>query len=457
MFLKSNQIIFLCFILAVFLLPAIAQQPDEQIFILKAESLQDEKSVDLTKAGWKYQSGDNSAWVNLQFDDSGWEKLEATKIKPEMLEKPDWNGRAWFRLHFKVEESLAEKRLALIAYQTGASEIYLDGQKLQEFGKITDSEISEYNPKGLPIPVHFENSGEHVLAVRFASKAFSDTSSIKAKWMINGGISPEFVLIIRNADDVGDVISQYSNNSSMRIGFFFIGVLLSLALLHFLLYLFYRIERGNLFYSIYAAAFAFFLVSGNFIYAGHQGIFPTFILGHIRTITFTLVFVSLLTFLHVAFNRTLGKFYWILTGLWILNAIFGVFLVNSLRTLGIISPILIGLSFAFFVFILVQSLRKKHRGAWILMGGIQIFSLGMLTVLLREVFKVSFPDMLAGIGEIALILAVPVAVSIFLARNFATTNRNLKTQLEQVEFLSQKQIEQEKTYRKITSRKRTPR
>ncbi len=41
-------------------------------------------------------------------------------------------------------------------------------------------------------------------------------------------------------------------------------------------------------------------------------------------------------------------------------------------------------------------------------------------------------------------LAIPIAVSVYLARNFARTNRDLKTQLEQVEQLSLEKIEQER-------------
>ncbi len=420
------------------------QAQNSEVFTLTADALQDGKNVELTKAGWKYQSGDDVHWANPQFDDSGWEKLEETLIKPDLLSKSDWNGRAWFRLHFKVEENLADKTFALVAAQRGAAEIYLDGKKLVDFGAITDSAITEYNPAGLPVFFRLENAGEHLLAVRFASEVFADTSDLKTRWMTNGGVYPGFTYYFKEVDDAPSFIERYSDSHSMRIGYLFIGVLLALALLHFLLYIFYRVERGNLFYSIYAAAFASVLVIGNFITFGHQSIFTSIILTQFRNVSFAVVFTALLTFLHVAFNRRLGKLFWILTGLWLVNVLLGIIWLNGLQTLGIMLLVLIALTFSFSIFILVQSLRKKHNGAWILMGGIQIFSLGMLSILLREIFDVDFHGIIAATGEIVLILAVPISVSIFLARNFANTSRNLKTQLEQVEFLSAQQIEQER-------------
>lgn len=295
---------------------------NNEIFTITTDALQDEKGVALSKAGWKYHVGDDSAWANPQFDDSAWEKLDETFIKPDLLESPDWHGRGWFRLHFKVDENLADKIFALIAGQRGATEIYLDGKKLAPFGEITDSEITEYNPAALPIPFHFEKNGEHLLAVRFASEAFADPLSLKAKWMINGGIYPGFTYNLKDADDVQSFISQYSDSHSMRGGFLFIGILLALSLLHFLLYIFYRVERGNLFYSIYAAAFAFFILCGNYLAAGHQPIFPSLVISQISKVLFAFVFVSLLTFLHIAFGRRFGKLFWILTALWAVKTIF---------------------------------------------------------------------------------------------------------------------------------------
>ncbi len=431
-------------VLVFFIFAANLNAQNNEVFTLTADALQEGKSVELNKLTWKYHAGDDAAWANPQFDDSSWDKLEETVIKPEAIPKSGWNGRAWFRLYVQIDESLADKNFAFIMVQRGASEIYLDGKKLVTFGAVTDTEISEYNPSRLPIPFRFEDTGEHIIAVRFASKTLADMSVGTASWLANGGVYPGFSLAIKNADDLNGIINQYANTSSMRIGFLFIGVLLALALLHFLLYLFYRVERGNLFYSIYAFSFSILLLCGNLMVHGHQPILPSIIAGMINSTMLAVEFVALLAFVHVVFGRPLGKFFWILTAAWAVSTVLNCIFLSKIGNFRMLTNALIGLSFTFCILILVKSLREKRQGAWILMVGVQLLSFGMFSILLKQFGILDLPEEFSIFGETVLILAVPIAVSVFLARSFARTNRNLKTQLAQVEELSLQKIEQER-------------
>ena len=428
---------------AFFLLAATLKGQDVQPFVLTADGLADGKPVALENAGWKFRFGDDAARAERKFDDGDWQKIQSTTLKPELL-TGDWNGRGWFRLHLKVDENLANQTFALFGTQRGAAEVYLDGRRIAEFGKIADTEISEYNPNRLPIPFRFDGAGEHVLAVRFASETFADLSSNKYLWLTHGNIYPGFTYSLSKADDVAETISDYSFGSSMRIGFFFIGVLLALALLHFLLYLFYRVERANLFYSIYAASLGLFLLFNNFIVFAHQPIFVSVILKVIASIMLAATFVGLLAFLHVAFGRRIGKLFWILTALWAGSSIIGGILLNNVGKYQYLTNFAIALTFTFCIFILVKALREKRSGAWILMIGVQILTLGMTLSLTSNLGIISLGGMFSLFAELMIILGVPIAVSVFLARNFARTNRDLKTQLLQVETLSQQKIEHER-------------
>jgi serine phosphatase RsbU (regulator of sigma subunit) len=438
---KPFRLILLTFILLN--VAATFKAQDSQTQTLTPEALAAGNQFTLETAGWKYRFGDDAARAKRDFDDGDWQKLESTLLKPEQLAK-DWNGRAWFRLHLKIDENLADKTFALAGAQRGASEIYLDGRKIAEFGKITDTEISEYNPNRLPITFRFESAGEHVFAVRFASETFADPSAGKARWLLNGGIYPGFTYSLSRADDVAETISNYTFGSSMRIGFFFIGVLLALALLHFLLYIFYRVERANLFYSIYATSLGFFLLFNNFILFGHQPVFVSAIFRTIATTMLATTFVGLLAFLHVAFGRHIGKLFWIFTAMWAVSLIVGGILLNNVGKYQILTSVLIGLTFTFCIMILVNALREKRSGAWILMIGVQLLMLGMTITLLNSLGIITLNELISISAELAIILGVPVAVSVFLARQFARTNRDLKSQLAQVERLSQQKIEQER-------------
>ena len=428
---------------AFFLLAATLKGQDVQPFVLTADGLADGKPVALENAGWKFRFGDDAARAERKFDDGDWQKIQSTTLKPELL-TGDWNGRGWFRLHLKVDENLANQTFALFGTQRGAAEVYLDGRRIAEFGKIADTEISEYNPNRLPIPFRFDGAGEHVLAVRFASETFADSSSGKYLWLTHGNIYPGFTYSLSKADDVAEVIGVYSSENSMASGFFFVGVLFALALLHFLLYLFYRVERANLFYSIYAASFGSLFLFNNIIYFGHQPIFVSVILRTIASILLAATFVGLTAFLHVAFGRRIGKLFWLLAGLWAISTAAAIFYLNNIGKAQSLISLTIGLTFTFCIFILVNALREKRSGAWILMIGVLILTLGFTITLLSGLGVIELTEFISFIDGLMIILGVPIAVSVFLARNFARTNLDLKTQLLQVETLSQQKIEHER-------------
>lgn len=438
-----RAIIIISIIFTALLCCSISAAGQGEEFVLTAEGLRNGNPVELNKLSWLYRSGDDLSWAARDLDESAWQRTEGTTIN--LKSPPDgWNGRAWFRLHLKAEDGLAQKNFVVAATQKGASEIYIDGVKLVDFGKITDADVTEYNPNKIPIPFSFGSAGEHVIAVRFASETFADMSGGAARWMVNGGVYPGFSMVIRDATDAGGVIRQYADSSSMRIGFLFVGVLLALALLHFLLYLFYRVERANLFYSIYAAALAFFLICNNLLFFGHLPVLAAVITTVISTLMFAVFFVALLTFIHIAFARPLGKIFWALAILWAITVILKVILLNNIGIFTILTSILIGLSFAFCILLLVSALQEKRPGAWILMSGVQIFALAMFLNLVNQFSLFEFPPEIFVLAELAIVLAVPIAVSVFLARNFARTNRDLTAQLAQVETLSLQKIEQER-------------
>ncbi|MEJ7578248.1 MAG: SpoIIE family protein phosphatase [Pyrinomonadaceae bacterium] len=442
---RISKIVPHAFLLFVFLLfsPIYLCAQNAEVFLLTADKLVDEQ-VELNKLGWLYRAGDDLSWAARDVDESAWERTVGTSINRNALPRGGWQGRAWFRLRLQVDETVADRTFALTGRQTGASEIYLDGRLLVRFGEINDRDETEYNPSRLPVPFKFDGAGEHQLAVRYSSAAMKDLTSGRGAWLARGGMRPGFSFALVDASDVNGTIQSYANMASMRIGFLFVGVLLALALLHFLLFVFYRAERANLFYSIYAVASALSLVCGNFLTFGHQGATANALLIIVASLAGAVLFVSLLAFLHVAFRRPFGFMFWIIAAMWALSFLINVVFLNNAGWFRLVPSVAIFLSFSFSIYLLVQALRERQAGARILMGGVQVFSLGMFGLLLTQLRILSLPVDYYFLVELALILGVPVSVSVFLARNFARTNRNLEEQLAQVKQLSLRQIEQER-------------
>jgi serine phosphatase RsbU (regulator of sigma subunit) len=412
---------------------------------LSAESFANSKKVDLSKLTWKYRPGDETIWATPNFDDQSWEQIQNTRIDLKNLPASGWNERAWFRLRFQADETTVNRTLTVSGRQLGASEIYLDGNLIARFGEIGETGEIQFNPNSLPVPFEIDRAGEHVLAIRYAASEFKDLSSGVGAWLAHGKVSPGFVFSLADVDvDVAGAIQRYADNSARRIGVFIIGILTALALLHFLLFLFYRAERANLFYSIYATAFAVNLFCGNLLTFGHGGITQQLALGITGSMAFNISNVALLAFLHVAFRRSIGAVFWMITALCAISAILSGFYLNNLGPLNLVPMAAIFATISFSIYLLVRALIRKLPGAWILLTGVQVFAFGMLYQLLSQLGVIKLPTDVGFLGELAIILGIPVSVSVYLARNFARVNRDLTEQLAQVEELSKHKIEQER-------------
>jgi hypothetical protein len=200
-----------------------------ELFTISGENLRDGKSVALDLNLWKFRLGDEAVWAARDLDESGWQHVGDSKTTPEKLvTSPEWNGRVWFRLRVRVDESAANRRLVLIAGQTGgASEVFLNGKLIARYGEIGEK-IVEYNPNGLPIPFEFDRAGEHTFAVRFASRSFAEIDSGAGGWLVFGKVFPNFTAQVKDAENLTGVIGSYANAVSMRGGFLFAGDLLAL-------------------------------------------------------------------------------------------------------------------------------------------------------------------------------------------------------------------------------------
>jgi hypothetical protein len=85
----------------------------------------------LLNSGWKFQAGDNPEYSNPDFDDQHWKPIDPTKDIHDIPEL--WKTNiGWFWLHLVFDSSIVEKTIAVLVEQTGASEIYLNGQLIQK-------------------------------------------------------------------------------------------------------------------------------------------------------------------------------------------------------------------------------------------------------------------------------------------------------------------------------------
>ncbi|HEX8472755.1 MAG TPA: SpoIIE family protein phosphatase [Pyrinomonadaceae bacterium] len=415
---------------------------------LRAEDMQKDAAW-LDEAAWLYRMGDDPAWAAKDFDDSAW----ATEGFDELVSKPvgtgvaeRWDGMAWFRLHVEVDEDIVNRPLALRVRHWGASEIYLDGKLLRRFGVIgTDRDVEE-NPRGLPVPFVFTEGGAHTFAIRYSYKAAREATHGVGRLLARAHMSPGFSAFVQPADAAALNYGQSSREA--RTHLLFVGVLLTLALLHLLLYAFYRQERANIFYSLFVLSLAATVVFSNLfngdVPSGARSAMMAALSFIFFVVAYAIAFSSLLAFLYVAFDEKLTKRFYGLLALWLALVGVTVVYVREYITLYFVS-LCLALTLIEAIRIMVRALIKRRAGAWIIMTGLALFAIAMSFLVARELTGFRLPDMLRNVNELVILLAVPVSVSVFLARNFARTNRDLEAQLAHVKELSARQLEHERT------------
>ena len=220
---------------------------------------------------------------------------------------------------------------------------------------------------------------------------------------------------------------------------------LSFFFLHIFLYLFYPRLKGNLYYSLFLINWAVVAFFEQRIFINEFAEFAA-VIDMANAILEVLLFPLMLRFFYSIFYKQLPKQFWILSlivaGIGSLSMFFPNTLIFNLRLVSII------LIAGEVIRILLLAIYRKKEGAWIIgLGGLfPCLIMGLYT--LAFITNISLPIFVQYEEYLGLtFLTVILSMSIYLARNFAHTSKNLETQLVQVKELSDQAIEQERRIR----------
>ncbi len=393
-------------------------------------------------SGWKYLSGDRPEWADPAFDDGLWNALDSLEIQldPDMLSEADWTGVGWFRLHLRVDSDLWDRSLALVYFQAGACEIYLDGQLVHSLGKVGDSReteeaylVSVDNPE--VIPIRFSKRADHVIAVRYSNFWAMDNEHLGFPVGIGLGFS-EFV------DGVEKKVTQVRRRTTYQV--FFAVVPLAFTLLHVLFFLFYPQSRENLYYALFAGSISLLVIAPlqtSFL-TGSRAFF-VFVLIFKAALTFTVVFS--MRFLYHIFLDAPPGFFKLVSAIGILMFLFSWFIpLNYYYYFALVA-------FLEMLRVVLIGICRKKEGALIIGAGCGAFILACTYQILMEIQYLEHDHSFTYVYGI---LALVVSMSVYLARNFARTSKDLAEQLNQVKELSERTLEQERQAREHERRAR---
>ncbi|MFQ5606213.1 MAG: sigma 54-interacting transcriptional regulator, partial [bacterium] len=399
----------------------------------------EEKTVlsadDLNKHGalrffhhWKYHPGDNPDWAKPEFDDSEWEQMEGVTFPYD-----NWQGIGWFRFDFEVDSTLCDVPLGLTMEYRGAVEFYLDGKLLYRYSKVGASkEEEEPSMDMIPAPlfISFRTSRDngsgkslHVVAIRF-SNFFMEPGSRAFGFYF----------------DIGDLNQKSAQRDNIRRRLtihqmLLMGVFLAFALLHFLFFLYYPNERANLYFAVLTTSVAltvYFWFQFMFITDPvHFGLVLRF-----RNTVLTLAMLSAirLTYLLIYPEQPRIFLYFVFVGL-------------ILTLWSWFRPFVAGTYLIVFYIAVFMEIIRSLISAWIKKRGVQlegswIILLGLIPLSLTAVYW--FLVALKVVPEpwtfeyfptpFYAMLILMLSMSVFLARNFSQTHKDLEAQSTELAF-----------------------
>jgi len=369
---------------------------------------------------WTFHAGDDPQWAGPDVDDTSWARLDSagTLLIPRTRSAIGWEGMGWFRLHIRLPAALLEQSLALMVTQRGASEIYVDGRRVHSLGRVgappENEERFRLDP-GWPeiIPVHFDDRPEHVIAVRYSNFGSRDFP----KWLFDPEADyPGFnVRLVESS--VGIDYTMRSVRGGLMHEMLF-AVPLAFAILHLFMFLLYRELKGNLYYALFAASLAL-LILGPLEAGAASDPRANWLIGQLSEVASFLTLLFAVRFLH---HELLGRspriFRWF----------------AAVCVVGIVFCWVIPLNvvYVFFAVALFPEVvrvtwigvRNRVPGARIIATGWLLFIVGcgiqlamVLEIMSTE--RLFFPYLY---GTVALV----VAMSFYLARNFATRSAELE-------------------------------
>ncbi len=390
---------------------------------------------------WKWHTGDNLLWANPDFDDSKWEDIsvsESIAQYPQLEEAQI----GWFRRPIQLKAGLVNKPLSISIRQMGASEIYLDGKLLHKIGVVNKDPGKEVTKiKTTVLPVVFADTNKHVLAVRY--------SFTKGNFYYPGTGSEIFELRIQKTSDVGDYLEQQTERTAGFL-YFFTGIFLIFAILHFSFYVSNKAKKVSLSLGItmLILTLAFFLRSLE-SYQTEVSASEAYGLASVIVTYFGILFINLSLYQYL--NQKFGIVFYALAFMVVGSMLCSIFDWNLPLAIELWVPFL--LLFADFIRVSVLADRRKDSNAKVpiysllVVAGCAILAIIILFIVgTTSNGKDSLILNLAVLIIIIMFFSIPIGLSLSLVREYTRTHKTLSNKLIEIESLSAKNLahEQEK-------------
>ena len=388
------------------------------------------------KQGWFYHHGDDPVLASDSTFSGSWSPVSLGMWAGQVPE--EWDGIGWLAGVIKIDPSMYNKEVALWGRIYGGMEVYVNGERAGSAGRVgTDYKTEETIGLFYPITFTFAEKDLHFIAIRYSNHNY------RKAW----DKAPVGPLVRLSSSETA--LNQYysridETRNTRQLYFLVMGILIAFAFLHFLLFFYYPPEKANLVYSL--LLLSYFFISFANVSAGLT-LNPDLFLRalHIEGIAVTLVSIINIYFVFVVTRRNINLIpvLFTLTGIVFLYFV----ITNPVQT----RSFLVLFSYASTITAII--LFSKDR----VLKGRKEYNVIILAYIIY--FVLIIPRTLLIASDISILWAeyqistqigfifIPAGYSIYLARNFASMNLELKDQLEENEKLArekQKLVERKK-------------
>ena len=408
---------------------AAAYAPREALYEISTKDLSDEPGQITLPTRWRFDPADAPSHALGNFDDSGWAEVD-TRLQSD--ERPaTWQGIGWFRLRFRVSPGLRRMPLSMTIRQFGAAQIYLDGELLYAVGSV-DPEPRATAPRlqRQPHLFSFDDSSEHVLAIRFANhnpEIYESVDKIAGFIVVLSAANPE--------------VSRYAADERSLSAYqaFFTGLFAAFALLHLLFFAFYQQAEENLYFGLLSAAVALLV----FLFFHSQSTSdPRFFQVYDRSTNLCWLAISVtgLRFVYGMYSPPTWRLRWILF-VAIALAVPGWFMPKAAQPFVLLGLLL---ATAEMVRTVISANLRGQAGARVVGLGVVLLAVGILVGLAANLGLVPPSILTVVLVPFGSVLALILTMSVYLSQRFAQTNHELWAQLRQVRELSDQKLAQER-------------
>lgn len=410
---------------------------------IKKYSKQDlEKEIKLNTT-WKYKVGNNPQYKNIDYNDIDWKESTTTFLKTGDKEN---QKDFWFRKQFAIDSTLINKPISLMVTSKADAAVYLDGKLLGTFGKtdFINTPNAEINH---PVVFALNNTDSHVLSV-----FYKEASTEKASLFSTNGFKVSLVTPATYQEKT--TINHYLWLAINAIGFIFI----TLGVIHFILFGFYRKFIANLFFGLFNFCSGLSILFGytKILKQGVESLAFASMIDENSVIFSAIGSIALSGTVNFLFNKNKISFYitTVLISLSLLLVIFVskdfLFLSSTFTSLVFLEAIIV---------VLIAAINKKPGAKIIALGLIFSFGFALILGFSAGIFMINADNL--TITQVALtstlimlsLFSTPFAMSAYLASNFASVSKKLQLQLLQIEKLSEENIKQEQERKALLENK----